>query len=302
MTTPNVHSILQDQVTLSTSCLDRLYLNGYVPILQTSGHLCYFLREHLGNPIPSPALFLPLHDRFVRAVTTSAETHGIPVVPFERGQRKDDLAAEYRARFTAAEGVVFIGVAQEKMWSFKAQKQAGPQGGVHFDFSRQSVFVNHYYFYVQDAEWGPAFVKVGTYLPYPVKVCLNGHEWVKQHLRRDGVAFDSLDNGFLSCAEPEWLQRCCDALGPTDVQAFFDRWVDRLPWPLTPADRAAGYTHRLSLWQVEVSLTQVFARPLAGRQFFEALIREHLDLGRPDRVTLLFPTRLTRRTPPPRFG
>ena len=33
-----------------------------------------------------------------------------------------------------------------------------------FDFTRQSVSVNHYYFYVQDPEWGPAFVKVGTYL------------------------------------------------------------------------------------------------------------------------------------------
>jgi hypothetical protein len=86
------------------------------------------------------------------------------------------------------------------------------------------------------------------------------------------------------------------------VQAFFDRWVDRLPWPLTAADRAAGYRHRLSIWQLEVSLTQVFDRPVQGRHFFEAVIRDNLDLGRPDRVSLLFPTRLTRRTPAPRFG
>ena len=88
----------------------------------------------------------------------------------------------------------------------------------------------------------------------------------------------------------------------TDVQAFFDRWTARLPAPLTAADHAAGYTHRLALQQVEVSLTQVFARPVQGRHFFEAVIRENLDLGRPDRVGLLFPHRITRTTPPPAWG
>ncbi len=86
------------------------------------------------------------------------------------------------------------------------------------------------------------------------------------------------------------------------MQAFFDRWAGRLPSPLTAADRAAGYTHRLALQQVEVSLTQVFARPVQGRHFFEAVIRENLDLGRPDRVGLLFPLRITRATPAPTWG
>lgn len=104
-------------------------------------------------------------------------------------------------------------------------------------------------------------------------MCLNGHEWVKQQLRRDGIGFRSLDNGFLSCDDPARLQAICDALGPDDVQTFFDRWVQRLPWPLTAADRAAGYGHRLAIWQLEVSLTHVFDRPVQGRHFFEELIR-----------------------------
>jgi hypothetical protein len=302
MAIPNIETIIRDHVTLSVDCIDRLYLNGYVPTLQTSGQLCWFLRDHLGNPIPSPALLRPLHDRFVREGATFADAGKIRVVHFERGQRKDDVAAEHRARFTGADGVVFIGVAQERASSFKAQKQTGPEGGVHFDFARHSVSVNHYYFYLQDPEWGPAFVKVGTYLPHPVRVCLNGHEWAKQQLRRVGIGFTSLDNGFLACDDPTRLQAICDGLGPADVQRFFTRWVTRLPWPLTAADRAAGYQHRLSIWQLEVSRTQVFDQPVQGRHFFEAVIRDNLDLGRPDRVSLLFPTRLTRRTPPPAYG
>src|SRR3989442_9178978 len=143
----NMHTILQNHVALTVSCIDRLYLNGYVPKLQTSGQLCYFLRDHLGYPLPSPALFRPLHDRFVGAVQALAAQHALPVVAFARGQRKDDIAAGYRARFTAEGGAVFIGVAQEKAGSFKAQKGQRPGGGVPFRFSPPPVSVHHSYFY-----------------------------------------------------------------------------------------------------------------------------------------------------------
>ena len=121
MATPNMHSILQHHVSLAFSCIDRIYLNGYVPKLQTSGQLCYFLRDHLGFPIPSPALFRPMHDRFVHGVQDFAAAHQIPLIHFERGQRKDDIAAGHRARSLDPDGVVFIGVAQERAISFKAQ-------------------------------------------------------------------------------------------------------------------------------------------------------------------------------------
>src|SRR5712691_2445898 len=199
--TPNITDIIRHHVSLEVPCIDRLYVNGYMPNLQTSGGLCYFLREHRGYPIPSPALFKPMHKRFVTAVHQFATCHDIPLVPFKSGEDKDAIAARYRARFTRPDGVVIVGVAQEKMRSFKAQKRAGPGTKVGFDFSRQPVAVNHYYFYLHDPDWGSAFLKIGTYLPYPFKLCLNGHEWVKQQLRREGIHFESLDNGFLSCAD-----------------------------------------------------------------------------------------------------
>jgi hypothetical protein len=255
--TPNIADIIRHHVSLEVRCIDRLYLHAYMPKLQTSGGLCYYLRDYLGHPIPSPALFKPMHDRFVSAVDEFVAGHAIPVVHFESGQDKDAIATAHRARFTAREGVVMLGIAQEKMRAFKAHKQTGPGAKVRFEFSRQWVAVNQYYFYVLDRDWGPAFVKIGTYLPYPVKLCLNGHEWVKQQLRRQRIRFEALDNGFLSCADPVALQTACDALGPADVQAFFDRWSHRLPWPLPATDRRAGYDRRLAINQLEVSLTQV---------------------------------------------
>jgi len=143
VSSPSVSTILRDHVTLSIRSFDRLYLNGYVPTLQTSGQLVTFLRHHLGQPLASPALFGPLRERFVGAVHALVERLGIPLIRFQRKQRKDDVAAWHRARFDADEGVVFVGVAQEKAWSFKATKHVGGGGHISFDFSRQPVAVNH---------------------------------------------------------------------------------------------------------------------------------------------------------------
>jgi len=71
----------------------------------------------------------------------------------------------------------------------------------------------------------------------------------------------------------------------------------RLPHPFRPEDRAAGYRYELSILQAEFSLTQVLDFPRTGRQFFEEVIRENLDIGRPDQVQLIFNRRVTKRTP-----
>jgi hypothetical protein len=291
-----IPELLKEHVSLDLECVDRVYLNGYIPALQFSGGLVYFLEHQRGQLIASPILLGEITQAFAAQVEAFANREGVPLVRFEKGQRKDDVAAGYRRKFTKGEGVVFIGIAQEKMMGFKARKET--QGKVvRFQFSRQSVFVRTYYFYLHDREFGPAFIKIGAYAPYPVKVYLNGHEWAKQQMRRARLTFEALDNGFLTCSQPERLQTLCNQLGPEQVQVFFDKWLERLPWPLAAADRKAGYHHRLSIWQMEVSRTQVFTRPVRGREFFEQVIRENLDLGRPDRVQLIFGRQVRRNTP-----
>jgi hypothetical protein len=288
--------LLREHVSLDLECVDRVYLNGYIPMLQFSGGLVYFLEHQRGQMIASPALLGEITETFAAQVKAFAEREGIPLVHFEKGQRKDDVAASYRRKFTKAEGVVFIGVAQEKMMGWKARKETNGKM-VRFLFSLQSVFVRHYYFYLQDREFGPTFLKIGAYAPYPVKVYLNGHEWAKQQMQRARLTFEALDNGFLHCHQAERLQEICQRLGAEQVQAFFEKWVERLPWPLSASDRQAGYQHRLSIWQMEMSRTQVFTRPVRGREFFEQVIRENLDLGRPDRVQLIFGRQVRRNTP-----
>ena len=184
---------------------------------------------------------------------------------------------------------MFVGVAQ----AFQGKKIDG-----QFWFTRdKTVYVNHYYFYIDDADFGPLFRKVCSYAPWSIKLCLNGHEWFKRQLEKKGIAYEALDNGFLSCAAPEQLPQICDSLGPEDIDRVFRKWLARMPLPLRREDREAGYDWNLSIWQMEVSLTQIFDRPLRGRKFFEEVIRDNLDLGRPDRVQLVFDRVVTKKTP-----
>jgi hypothetical protein len=293
---PNVAEIIKDHVTLEVHCIDRLYLNAYVPRLQSSGGVVDFLVRACRQKIASPAVFGQLTTAFKTQLRAWADQHGIPWVEFQKGERKDAVVQRYRERYVKPSGVVMIGIAQERASTWTATKKRTGRF-VDFWFYRKPVCVNHYYLYLIDPEWGPAFIKVCSYAPYAIKLCLNGHEWAKRQLQRRRIRFTALDNGFLSCAKPDALQAICDQLAPADIDAFFMRWQAVLPLPLTAAHRAAGFTYQLSQLQVEVSLTQVFDRPLRGREFFEAVIRDHLDLGRPDQVQLLFPRRITRATP-----
>jgi len=293
--TVTVSQVLDGHVMLDLECLDRVYLNAYVPNLQVSGQVVTFLTQHLGNPIPSPALFNQIGERFRAAVTRFAIGNDIPVVRFGKDARKAEVMRPYldAARAAGRPGVVAVGVAQEfqRVFTGSPRRPDGP-GAPQFTFAKADRRVSCYYFYVWDAEFGPGFIKLCSYFPYPAKVWVNGHEWAKQQARRHGIAFTELANGFATCDQPARLQAICDALGPADIQAFFDRWLARIPTPLGPADRAAGYWWELSMRQVEVSRTLVLDTPARARAFFQALVADNLGIGRPDEVSLIFDRRI----------
>jgi hypothetical protein len=289
----SIPELLQDHVTLEVECVDRLYLNGYIGPLATPGGLVTFMREQLGKPIPSPVVLGQVTEKFREAVKAQAEQKQIPIYQFQHKERKDTIANDFRRRRAVRDEIVFIGVAQEKTQAFSGNKING-----QFQFDRnKTVFVNHYYFYIDDQDFGPLFLKVCSYAPWGIKLCLNGHEWAKRQLDQRRIGYEALDNGFLSCAAPDKLQEICDSLGPEQIERVFRKWLRRIPLPLRPQDRQAGYDWSLSIWQMEVSLTHIFDRPLRGREFFEEVIRDNLDLGRPDRVQLVFDRVVTKKTP-----
>ena len=153
-----------------------------------------------------------------------------------------------------------------------------------------------------DDDFGPFFIKFCSYFPYNAKLCINGNHWAQRQAGKAGIAFKALDNGFAAVDDPAALQAICDRLGEHQIDALLRKWMARLPHPFTAADRAAGYRYELSILQAEFSLTQMLDKPVSGRMFFEQVIRDNLDIGRPDQVALVFDRRLMRRGPHPTPG
>jgi hypothetical protein len=293
-----VDEVLSGHVVLDIECLDRIYLNAYVPILQSSGQVVAFMTQYLDMPIPSPALLEKISQRFRRSVESFAEANGIPWVRFAKDDRKADAMAPY-LRQAAAEGrsrMAAIGVAQEFQRVWTAYRRETSTAAPQFTFAKVDRRVTCYYFYLWDADFGPAFIKVCAYFPYPAKIWVNGHEWAKRQAAQAGIAFTELSNGFATCDDPAALQEICDRLQPGTIEVFAQRWLHRLPMPFGRADQRAGYWWEISMRQVEVSRTLVFDAPRRARAFFEALIADNLDIGRPANVEIIFGRRIRRDT------
>src|SRR5207253_4743317 len=261
-------TLLRDHITLTCRSIDRIFLQAYVPKLQSVGQVCRFLHRQRGCPIPSSAAFGQIGEAYVAEIHRWAKANGIPVRYFAKKENKEKIA-EPLLRAAAEEGgdgrVVLIGIAQEKASTWRSWKKKGQEQATHphMEWGRQMGFINHFYFYLWDPEWGPAFWKTNAYAPYPIWLWLNGHSWAKRQLDKAGIAYQELDNGFRWCANPAALQRICNRLGPSAVHAFFWRWFHRLPSPLTAEDLRAGYTYELAFRQFVRSLRYPRVRPPA---------------------------------------
>src|ERR1700694_4098 len=243
----SVSDVLSEHVVFEVDCIDRMYLNVYVPQLQYAAGLVGYVHRQLGLPFASTAPLARITDAFGAAVRRFARDNGVPWVDFAKGQRKDDVMHEHLDQFAAGEGVLFVGRAQEKTPLFRTEKRRDAHGDSYPWIVKATGLVNQFYFYCLDAAAA--------------------------------------------------VQAICDQLGPDQIDALLRKWLARLPHPFSAADRAAGYRYELSILQAEFSLTQMLDKPVSGRIFFEQVIRDNLDIGRPDQVALIFDRKLIRRGP-----
>ena len=174
-------SLLRDHVTLKCRSLDRIFLQAYVPKLQSVGQVCIFLRWQRKFHIPSSAAFGEIGERYVRDIHEFAQRNRIPIVHFKKGERKEEVARPFMEA-ASREGnrgqVVLIGIAQERSSIWRSWKAKGHEKAAHphMEWGRQMAYINHFYFYLWDPEWGATFWKTNAYAPYPIWLWLNGHE------------------------------------------------------------------------------------------------------------------------------
>lgn len=312
MTLPrSAADVLADHVLFEIEAIDRMYLNLYQPRLQHGAGVAAFLAGHRGHPFASSALMAPITAAFTADIGHFVAAHGLDLVRFVKGQRKDEVTAGYLRRAQRDDRglvparVLYVGVAQEKQKVFRTVKRRNPVTGAAYPWLVPSTaIVNQYYFYCVDEEFGPVCVKFSSYFPYTGRLILNGNEYAQRQSAKAGIGFTPLDNAFAAVDDVAAVQAICDGLDEGKINALAARLLAILPHPFTAGDTAAGYRYELSVLQAEFSLTQVLDAPVTGRIFFGQLIRDNLDIGRPDRVSLIFDRRIVRkgkRATPGRF-
>lgn len=269
--------------------MDRVLLTFRQPRLQYGQGIHGFFCHHRGNQFVSSALMMPMTERFAADIRHYIDTRRLDLVRFVKGQSKDQVAKEYLAGRSGGDQILFVGVAQEKARIWRTAQRRDPATGKRYPWLYQDqAMVNHWYFYGFDADFGPFYIKFCGYFPYTGQIYLNGHEYAKQQCRKEGIGFTALDNAFGTAGDPAAVQRICDGLTDQKIYRFAGKWLARLPRPYTRADEDADYRWQLSVQQVEFSTTMALDRPVSGRIFFEQLIRDNLDIGRPDKVSIVF--------------
>lgn len=281
----------KDNIKFRYGCFDRILLNACIQsFLDGARAQGYFWVYRKIYPVSRKVLRDVAND-YHNWVAGSAQKWGVEIVDPPDG-RRDDFVEPYFQRAKPDQVVVII----------KAREPAGIMtatgAGQKWHLEIKYRWVNQYNFYLRDAAWGPMFVRVCPYFPFSTRICLNQHHWLAHQMKQAGIRFQQSGNAFRRCSDPEALQKIADSLTSDDLIRCGHKWLKRLI-PFFPAKerREAGCWHQLFVSQVEYCDNLIFWQRAALDEMGERLLDANRNIGRPDKLTVIFGRRITKQYP-----
>jgi hypothetical protein len=273
------------------SCFDRILLNGVIQVLQNPACVVGFLKEKRQAARVTPAYFKAISTDYHHFVQAFAEKRHVEVLMPPKGVRREEWVEPYYEQLQGQAGIAVILKARENA----RVAVSFPRQGDHVELLNR--FVQQYYFYLQDRDFGRMFVRVCPYFPFSVRICLNGHEWLACRLREEGIAFEQCANAFRTCADPARLQELADRFSPADIEACAHRWLAQLvPFFTERERRHQGFGYRLFVSQVEYCTNLIFESRAALDRLHERLLDLNRSIGQPNKIAMIFGRRITKHT------
>ena len=296
-------SEIQNNHTLfKLECWDRMFFTWRFPMLMSEGGAAVAIKRVFNVVVAVSFIFKPLRDMLVNRMSELAAEHETDVIWLpSTNQKKDEIATEYLEKFHATkkeEGVVCIVKAQEKQRVLGTRTEKATDGT---DRKRASLYftknmVNQYYVYFWDKDWGLGFVKLSSYAPFGGNLYVNGHEYVKRQLEQRGIGYEALENGLKSCQRPEVLPGIVSEIGSDSIRRLFRKWtLGVIKHPVINRLKRHNVRYEIYMTQMEYARTSIWDNGKRGLEFFEQLIRENLDIGRPETAGLIFKKRATKK-------
>ncbi len=280
-------------------CYDRIVIQGHLPLLTREAHIVHFFRDVRGEYPITPQVLRQRTAAYRAWVEAYARNHKIPVEKAKKGVSKEDHVRPYLQRMERQNryGVYFIFHSMEQGSCFKSTPPKYPTDDPHYRIIRRDWRAyTHLYFYIRDEVLGPMAMCVGSYLPFRATYYLNGHHYIENELKREGVAYRKNDNAFLWVANPAALQAAADRLSADVVRKRLDRWTFLLGPKFSDKERAAVKLSRdYSINQVEYCRNFIFKRSAPIHKIFERSCELGLLGLTADKVAQIFGFRKTKR-------
>lgn len=279
-----------DNIRFTYSCFDRILFNAIIQPLQQPAVVVGFLDQYRNAPPLAPKYFKRISEDYHRWVEALAADRGIQIVQPPKGVRREQWVDRFYRRLRSPSIAVIL---KSRENARVAVSYPSKTGGHRIELYTR--FVWQYYFYLQDRDFGRMFLRICPYFPFNARICINGHEWLAQHMRRLGITFRQERNAFLTCSDPQRLQQLSDQFSPRDVVTCADRWIAQLvPFFTDDERRRGGCRHHLFASQVEYSTNVIFKRRTALDRMSERLFDLNRTIGRPEKLTTIFGRRITK--------
>lgn len=271
-----------DAICFSYSCFDRLLLNGSIPRFRHPAGVFGFLKYQRHAPNLNRQYLAHIAHTYHDWVQDFANQHGLDILTPPKDIRREELIEPYFQQLQGRSGIaVLLSCLEPERIAIRLARKTD-----HIDLARRRVKL--YYFYLHDPQAGRMFVRICPYFPFSLSVWMNGHQWLAQQLRREGIAFRQSDHCFLDCAAPQRLQTLADALNPHDSTTVVESWLAQLLPYFSAAERQQGYRHRLYMTQIEYCQNLRFDQRAALDRLFNRLMDHNRELGHPDKLAIIF--------------
>jgi len=279
----------QDSIRFSYRCFDRLLLNGCIQTFVDGARALGFFWVYRKIYPVSRKVLRDIASHYHTWVEGNASKWGTEIVEDPKG-RRDDFVEPY-FRNAQPDQVVVIIQAREPAGILTAIGKANK-----WHLETKYRWVKQYNFYIQDAKWGQMFVRVCPYFPFSTRICLNQHYWLARKMTQAGIRFTQTGNAFRRCSDPEALQTMADSLTPEDLIHCGHKWLNRLIPFFRPEERRVhACWHQLFFSQVEFCENLIFRKRAALDELGERLLDANRNLGRPDKLTVIFGRRVTKQ-------
>jgi len=269
-------------------CVDRIVLNAYFQFGQRPAGFRTWWRQLEGSDEKlDNAHLIRMAGRLARRLRAHAEAHHIPVVDCATEERKYAIAESYLPKDPSWVGVfvILVGRAPAPVWNVQRTKN-----GKIANIERKTQYVNHYYFHIQDPDWGHVTIRMSGHPPFGAQVILNGHEYVACQARKAGVTFQKEDNCFTEISETARLAQIADTLCSPDIvgqlEQVCNRWIYSsclcFALDLEEQERTL-FRYDYSVYQAEYSRNLLFRQGSQMEQLFQGLVdrtRSWLDVKR----------------------